>query len=255
MSERYKILVGQPHNGMITDGAARGALNASKNHEAKILWHGGSLLAAGFNHLYCSALNMFNAGEITHFAMLHADISPCSFWLDILVEEMDRLSADFVSTVVPIKDERGLTSTGVGLFGVDWNPVRRFTMSEIMELPETFSISDTSYPEHVLLHNSGCWLADLRNPLFHAEDADGVGIVSFTIRDRILKKADTWEYQVEPEDWYFSRRLYDQNARTFATRKVSVNHVGHSMYPNDRAWGTQKVDEQIRELWEVVDAT
>ena len=252
MSERYRILVGQPHNGTITAGSARGSLNASKNHEAMLLWHGSSLLAAGFNHLYCSALNMFNAGEITHFAMLHADVEPEPYWLDILIAEMDRLGADLVSTVVPIKDERGITSTGVGVFGVDWNPARRFTMTEIMELPETFGIEDTSYPDHVLLHNTGCWVADLRNPLFQEADEDGIGLVHFTIRDRIMKKGDEWVYQVEPEDWYFSRRLYEQGARTFATRKVHVGHMGNSLYPNDRAWGTQVVDEQIRELWEQI---
>jgi hypothetical protein len=210
-------------------------------------------LAAGFNSIYCQALNLAEAGEITHLAFLHGDIAPEDLWIDKLVEEMERVEADFISVVAPIKDVRGLTSTGVGYFGMDWSPLRRFTMSEIMEMPETFSVADTPYPDQVLLHNSGCWLADLRNPLFRAEDANGIGLVYFTINDRILRLQGKWTYHVESEDWFFSRRLHEQDAKTFVTRKIKMAHCGSFEFRNDHAWGLEKVDEQTRELWEQLE--
>jgi hypothetical protein len=246
----YQIALGQPHNGTICYGTAQGMFRASLNHTVRVIHEPSSLLAAGFNSIYCQALNLSESGEITHLAFLHGDIAPEDLWIDKLVDEMDRMQADFMSVIVPIKDVRGLTSTGVGRFGMDWSPLKRFTMSEVMELPETFGIGDTIYPGHVLLHNSGCWIADLRNPLFHTEDASGMGLVYFTINDRIVRNGGKWTYQVEPEDWFFSRRLHEQGAKSFVTRKVTVGHCGYFEYRNDHAWGIHKEDEQTRELWD-----
>jgi len=197
---------------------------------------------------------MADDGEITHLAFLHGDIAPEDLWIDKLVDEMDSLKADFISVVAPIKDLRGLTSTAIGKFGLDWTPYRRLTMEEVMVLPETFSIEDTEYPDDILLHNSGCWLADLRNPLFGEEDASGRGLVYFTINDRIVRKGGKRTYQVEPEDWFFSRRLHEQGARTFATRKVLIEHHGDFAFRNDHAWGVAKVDEQTRDIWDTEHA-
>lgn len=249
----YHIALGQPHNGTICYGTAQGMFRASLNHTVRVVHEASSLLAAGFNAIYCEALSLAENGEITHLAFLHGDISPEDLWIDKLVEEMERVEADFLSVVAPIKDIRGLTSTGVGYFGMDWSPLRRFTMTEIMELPETFSIADTPYTDQVLLHNSGCWLADLRNPLFSVTDEAGTGLVYFTINDRIRKKDGKWHYEVEPEDWFFSRRLHEQGARSFVTRKVRISHCGYFEFRNDHAWGVNKVDEQTRELWEPLE--
>ena len=253
MSERCKILLGHPHNGFITEGAARAMLRPSEKHDVRVLPFGGSLLAAGFNYLLCSALNMYNAGEITHFAFLHADVAPEDGWVDILMQEMNEHQADFVSCVIAIKDGRGLTSTGVGKWGMDWQVKKRFTVKEILDLPPTFSIEDTDFKDDILLHNSGCWLADLRSDVFHQRDGSGQGLVYFTIRDRIDFIDGKYQHHVEPEDWFFSRRLYEQGAKTFATRKVHIDHMGWAAYPNDKAWGLA-VDEQTRELWEPTEA-
>ncbi len=50
---------------------------------------------------------------------------------------MDRVGADVIATVVPIKDNRGLTSTG--LQDPDTLQIRRLTMTEVFRLPVTFS--------------------------------------------------------------------------------------------------------------------
>ena len=251
-SPRYKIFLGLPHSGSVMEGAARGAWLPSKNHEVSVLTHSTSLLAAGFNHLFCTALNKYNAGEITHMAFLHADIHPQDYWLDVLVDEMDRLSADFISVVSPIKDNRGITSTAIGKFGYPWSPIQRLTMRQLMEMPETFDITNTDFPEHVLLHNSGCWLADLRSPVYQQEDENHRNMVFFTIRDRVLKRDNLWQYDVASEDWEFSRRLYEQGAKTYCTRKVALGHIGYCEFRNDHAWGEEEKDEQCRSLWEAI---
>jgi hypothetical protein len=253
MTERYKILLGHPHNGFITEGAARAMLRPSENHDVMVMPFGGSLLAAGFNYLLCQALNMYNEGKITHFAFIHADVAPEDGWLDILVDEMEEKKADFVSCVIAIKDGRGLTSTGVGQWGMEWSPKKRFTIKEVLSLPGTFSIEDTEYPDDILLHNSGLWVADLRTNVFNQYDSAGQALVYFTIRDKIEYVDGKYVHSVEPEDWYFSRRLYEQGARTFATRRVHVDHMGWAAYPNDQVWG-QDVDEATRELWEPASA-
>jgi hypothetical protein len=245
----FNIALGMPHNGTLCYGAAQGMCRASLKHTVRLLPEPSSLLAAGFNAIYAKALTLADAGEITHLAFLHADIAPEDLWIDKLVDEMEERKADFISVVAPIKDLRGLTSTAIGKFGLDWTPYRRLTMDEVLALPETFGIEDTQYPEDVLLHNSGCWLADLRNPLFSVEDAAGQLLVYFTINDRIIRKGEARSVEVEPEDWFFSRRLHEQGARTFATRKVLIGHHGDFEFRNDHVWGLAKVDEQTRQLW------
>lgn len=249
MSERYKILLGHPHNGFITEGAARAMLRPAENHDVLVMPFGGSLLAAGFNYLLCAALNMYNEGKITHLAFLHADVAPADSWLDTFAQEMDEHKADLVSGVIAIKDGRGLTSTGVGQLDLEWAPKKRFTVKEILELPPTFSIADTGYPDDILLHNSGLWLADLRSEVFHQHDSGGRGLVYFTIRDKIEFIDGKYVHNCEPEDWFFSRRLHEQGAKTFATRKVHIDHIGWAAYPNDKAWG-QDTDEAYRHLWD-----
>ena len=73
---------------------------------------GGSLLANSINRLWVQALNERTDHGWTHFAMHHADVQAPAGWVDTLADEMARVGADVISAVVPIKDYRGLTSTG-----------------------------------------------------------------------------------------------------------------------------------------------
>lgn len=196
----------------------------------------GSLLAYGCNQLWCMARAQ---KEADIFMMLHADVVPQQDGLVRMVEEFLALGADVLSAVVPIKNPEGLTSTAIGDPSDEWVPPRRLTMHEVMALPETFC-SDDVEPGKPLLVNTGLMLANLRRPW--VKDA------YFTIRDKIIEVNGELTPLVIPEDWGFSRMVYDAGGAVYATRKVKVQHIGHAAYPNDHAWGASKHDDKHADL-------
>jgi hypothetical protein len=209
-----------------------------------------SLLCNNFNHLWATAIQQVTKREVTHFAMLHSDVGPDIYWVDTLYEELVKHDADVVSAVIPIKDTRGLTSTAI--LGENGWGRRRLTMTEVMALPETFGIEDTvkaglNPDRRPLLVNTGCWICDLRKPMFHELDEEGWYKIHFTIRDGIRRTGDEIQIHLEPEDWYFSRLISEVNpdVRVFATRRVRLNHRGEQDFPNDIEFGNWKVDEDV----------
>jgi hypothetical protein len=190
MTDRPRVYLAIPmYDSWLHRGVLSGILTAtSKNyippdfyHKQPILVrdHSDSMLGNCFNRLWAEALEYRDRGEITHFAMLHTDIAPVVFWLDILVDECERLGADVVSAISPLKSAHGLTSCGIGDHKDRINPLFRFTLKELEEgilaknhpgiyggldiqTPDTFSSADTGYPKHPLTVNTGCWIADLR---------------------------------------------------------------------------------------------
>jgi len=203
-----------------------------------------SFLTKGFNSLWADAINRMSEG-VTHFAMLHGDVVPQHFFLDILYEEMREHDADMVSVVVPIKEASGDTSTAVDDPDCLWTP-HRLSMSEVFSLPETFCEDDVhragiGHPEGCLLLNTGCWLADLRKPwATKANPQTGYLQVHFCVRDAIYKNDQgKWCEAAASEDWNFSRLLAMEGARLFATRKVRVRHFGETSWPNDQVWGIE----------------
>lgn len=233
-------------------GALRGAVWASRKADVAYVNSGRGW--DDMNVLWVDALNDAAAGGCTHFAMLHSDIVPEEGWLDILLTELETHRADLVSAVVPIKDKRGLTSCGIGDVNDPWNPFRRFTMREIMQMPETFTVEDTEHPDRYLLHNTGCWCCDLRNPVFRALDDNGELIAFMNFPLRVVQGPDgQLVHQRESEDWFFSRQLHRLGVRTLSTRKVSLTHQGSMDFPNSEAWGLFKHDEDTRQKWEKVN--
>lgn len=217
--------------------------------------HTHSLLARNFNTLWCHALNQAEFGLVTHFAMLHGDIVPEQNWLDVLFDECERLDAHLVSAVSPIKTEHGLSSTGIDRPWMGGFGARRLSMHELYTMPETFSFDDTvtaglNPNGSALLINTGCWIADLRKPLWWRTNAAGELIFHFTVNDRIIRNSrGDLSNQAESEDWFFSRRLAEHGAKYYCTRKVALSHIGPTRFVNTRAWGTQKVDGlQSRDL-------
>lgn len=192
----------------------------------------GSLLAMGFNRLWARALEQRKTVGITHFLLLHADVVPLDpDWLEQLYREMVTHQAKVLSAVVPLKDDRGLTSTATGGAG----PFRRFSMTDVMALPETFTRPD-------LLVNTGLLLVDLRE--------EWVERICFTIRDSITKHADgTFTARCEPEDWDFSLQARQLGVPVWATRKIKLHHLGTFAYPNYRAWGTVAQDPERAVTW------
>lgn len=213
----------------------------------------GSLLTHVFNRLWCNALNMRDMYKITHFAMLHADVQAEPGWVDKLVAEQQRLKADVVSAVVPLKMTQGLTSTGLGFAGAPRDHAgsregtRKLTLAEIDKLPETFCAADTDEPEKVLLVNTGCWVCDFTKPW--------VENFCFQIFDRIYRCPTLGKYHSETrgEDWNMSYHVHDVGGRVFATKKVKTVHHGSFGYANWPVWGHWTEDKFYLALKEQVE--
>jgi len=168
MPER-KVFLAFPCYGLVHFESVQAAYSACRETPVALYRRSDSRLPFNFNSLWCAALNSRQQHAWTHFAMLHSDVAPEAGWLDTLIGEQERLGVDVVAAVVPIKDGRGLTSTGV------WNPetgqVRRLTMAEVMQLPDTFTaddVADLLQPgkrvrvDMPLMINSGCFVAAWR---------------------------------------------------------------------------------------------
>ena len=244
------VLLGCPHDGTISWGTGQSVWRGSKEHGLLVSGMASpSLLSMGFNSLWADALTRSEAGEITHFAMLHSDIGAGEFWIDTLMRIMEERKCDFVSVINAIKDSRGVTSSGLAIPGKSWNPWRRFTMKQLYLMPPTFDAEDIGHPDFVLLHNTGCWLADLRNPLFHERDEEDNLKLFFRITDRVQKRNGRYKVNVEPEDWFFSRRLHELGAKTCMTREVVTTHLGRQEWTNQEDWGTYTEDSDLIQAW------
>lgn len=198
-----------------------------------------------FQHLWAKVLNRAEAGEITHAAMLHSDCVPWPGWVDVLVSECEALGADMVSVACAMKDGRGLLNCGIGITSNRWGSWRRLTVRELQKLPLTFGLDDLKrldycgdqHDDKVLLHNTGCFVADLRREVFR-RTAYGKLIASFDFPTEIARgDGGKWANRRESEDWHFSRQLHMLGAETYITRKVRLAHQGIKRYGNDGDWG------------------
>jgi len=237
------VYLALPCYGGVEPGALPGLLLATSAARWTLMPYGGSLLAYTFNNLWVGALNSREAQGWTHFAMHHNDIDAEPGWLDTLMDELDRTGADVVSVAVAIKDTRGLCSCGVM---EQSGNIRRLTLRELYQLPETFGIEDIAWaPEgsHLAV-NTGLWVCRFTAPW--------VEKVCFNIADAIVKGDDgTYRAHVLPEDWNFSRWLHQQGLRVRCTRKVTAGHTGKSRFANDRPWGdwSEDLGDGQRQYW------
>ena len=253
---RHKVMVGPPGPNF-SWGCVQGllALTGSK-HDVQLTNSGNGF--DDFNSIWTQALNASEEGKITHLAMLHLDIAPSTkpedgIWLDHLIDELDRLDLDFVSAISPLKDGRGLTSSGIGDPNDPWCPWRRIALRELPSMPETFDASALGYPGYPLLHNSGCWAADLRKPVFHQADKNGECKLHFGFPEKVYRDKLTgkWVHARESEDWFFSRCLHEMGAKSAITRNVKLVHWGKAGYGNWEPWGTMEHDMATAYKWAV----
>lgn len=188
--------------------------------------HGaGSLTGHTFNALLCPALDAFDRGEVTHFAMIHSDVEPFGHWLDTLADVMHETGADLVSAVIPIKDrECWRTSTCVKNADDPWGVATYILPHDRELLPETFGPEDVCGPGQVLCVNTGLFLADLRHPAWSA--FEGFNIVTRIGRDSHGNR----EAQMRPEDWELSRHLHAHGAKVRATWRVRGRHHGSTYW-------------------------
>ena len=236
---KHSIFLALPHYGNIVPDALPSVMLPTQKHiELHLQTNGASLLAHNFNNLWCAALNIREKKKLTHFTMHHADIGGSPGWMDILLEELEKYQADVISVVIPIKDNRGLTSTGIQ--DPDTLQIRRLTMKEVSELPETFRASDVPHPpgrpEPHLMINTGLWLCRFTEPW--------VEEVYFEIRDSIIKTPEgRFIANVLPEDWNFSGWCARKGLKVLATRKVKAVHHGDTAFSNQGTWGDWSTDQ------------
>lgn len=236
-------------------GTTTGNINSTAKHIAQPYQGGlGFSGVIDFNILWTDAHNLYEEGKITHFAMLHGDLTPdpSQRWLDILLDEMDATGSVLISAHSPIKDQRGVTSSGICDPTNPWGAFRRFTQHEVVhKLPKTFTAAQVGYPNKPLLHNTGCWVCDLRHPVFHETNDDGTLKLMFRFPERIKRNAaGQWRHEQESEDWYFSRKLWEAGVtNTVITTKVRLTHHGRMDFRNWTDFGTDKEDEDTADRW------
>jgi hypothetical protein len=215
-----KILVAIPsYDGWRCNGAALFTLGRSP-YDITLMEYKTSLLAKGFNVAWAIALEKRETAGVTHFMLLHADIKPEDpDWFDVLFKEMQRVGADIISAISPIKDSQGVTSTAIETDDL-WVP-RRITIKEALEKPETWT-------DPKLLFNTGMLLMDIRGKWTEG--------TYFTINDRIRHDGKRYVVSAEPEDWFFSRLTRQNGAKAWVTRKVKLRHEGSFDFPNYASW-------------------
>lgn len=248
----YNVIVGLPLGGHVSAHALHqcenSIRNCTKRHEATLIHAAGS--AGNFNDLLGRAFSAALNDGATHFARIDADIEVVDYqpWLDILIGELDWYDLDFIANVVPIKDDRGIVSCGIGRPNDKWHPELRFTTKDVSALPETFSAADVGHPDKYLLHNTGLFVMDLRKPLWFKADADGVLPAFFEFHERLVRRDNQIFHEMESEDWAFSRRLHEIGAKTMATKKIALRHHGEWPFQSNAVWGWEK-DKQTTGTW------
>jgi len=240
-----KILVGLPtydntidaRLGLFLYGARRD--NLSIDVKTRQL----SVLCWCFNHLWAEALNN---KTYDYFLMIHADIVPMAptGWISKMIAEAENAKAHVLSAVAPIKNTDGLTSTALET-AAHMQP-RRLSMTEVMQLPQTFKAGDAAkvfgWSEHAeqrLLVNTGCMLVDLRRK------RDVFETMCFKMIDGMERREGKFVPTFVPEDWDFSRQAIANGLTTAATRAIRLVHRGMADYANDSAWGTMQADMRI----------
>lgn len=230
---------------------------ASRKFNVMTMSQGRGLTSPNCNSLWVSALNArLENPAVKWFAMLHADVAPEAWWLDTLIGEAEKHNADLVSAVVPVKDNRGITSTIIA--NPDWDesilqgtrPARyfgRLTLRQVRHsrFPVTFGINEacdalaqlpddlrvTDAPRHVLLCNTGCMVIRLTANIDWLK-------VFFSVVDGIVIEGGRYRYYDISEDWTFSYRMTLAGGRCMATKAVRVTHFGVGRFGNESAWGT-----------------
>ena len=230
-----KVFLAIPHYGQVCSELISSLFNSAREGSpTRVFLHsrGSSALTFNFNQLWADALNRRDEG-FTHFAMLHSDLSPEPGWIDDLLDELQKHQAAVVSTVIPIKDQRGVTTTAFGKAGTI-EVIKRLTIREARRLPKTFTAAEAGFPENPLLINTGCWICDLRQPW--VDEFPGFTIVDGLYRDPATKKLTAKFFS---EDWYFGLWLAGKGLKVCATTAVKLGHHGNATYRNDFDWGVE----------------
>lgn len=237
------IVLGMPHRGSIRKAATARAFFESTPAQRKRFSMlrvdaSGTILTENFNRIWATMLNTRQTHGATHFVMMHDDVVPKGEWLETLMDELETSGADILSAVIPIKDELGLTSTGISVQDVKQLP-RRLTMTEACELPITFGADEIQENAKLinmhLLINTGLWICKL---------GDWCERICFHTIDWMTKTAEgKYKTRTVPEDWCFSWDASRLGLNVKATRAVNLYHE-EPWWRNDQPWGVWHRDEQ-----------
>lgn len=255
----HKVYLGVPGSGQLCWESAQAAFLCSLKHE--VANEPSMTLGLNFNECWRRALLKGLNGECTHFAMMHTDLQvvedePGYRWIDQLVEEMDKVGCDFLSTPMAIKDIRGVTSSGIGDPSQPWEPWRRFTVAELKEMPVTFNAEMIGYGDKYLCHNEALCLFDMRKPVWYQTHPDGSVKCDFNVVEKITLSGSAWgaggtaTRQQETEDWGFSRKLWKMGVNSYISRRVKTVHFGRIGWSNYEDVGSyRKGDEDSAHRW------
>lgn len=194
-----------------------------ERHQIRVATHSGvnSALTCNFNLAWAAALDGYEDGEVQYFAMQHGDVVPPKYWLGLMHADINAAGVDVLSSVIPIKDDSGKTSTAVDDTGNHWRP-RRIMLKELDTLPPIFEDVHVGGP---LLLNTGLWICKL-GP-WCLGDGDKLPDLYFTVYNEIYKpKVGRRITNFIPEDWDFSRQARLRGARLAASQKLTVGHFG-----------------------------
>lgn len=221
-----RVFVAMPHNQRQVDFSASTAFYHPifKDSELKVSMNdaGGPEVLCNHNVLWAMAIDAYEAGEIDAFALIHADVGAEPGWLDILYREMKAYGADAISAVVPIKDDRGLTSTAVDDTGDSWL-WRRLTLKQIAKMPDTFGDAELGAP---IALNTGLMLVKF-GPWCLEMNVDNTYRHLFRFEHAIRKESNGKRRVLfRPDDWLLSRSFRSAGLKLAATKAVKLNHCG-----------------------------
>src|SRR5262249_19012890 len=162
----------------------------------------------------------------------HSDVEPEPFWIDKLIAEAERHQADVMTAVIPIKNEKGLTSTAISHPTDDCRAFFRMTMSQVRHpgFPTTFD-RDTALDALAalppglrmvaprpanLLCNTGCMVCRLGRPWCDPTKVFFDEISSF------VRINGQWTPIIRSEDWFFSAKAAQHGAKVMATTNLKI---------------------------------
>jgi hypothetical protein len=200
----------------------------------------GSVLPRVFNE----ALGRAVTRGYDRLVMLHADIAAEPGWLPKLLTIQDEYDCDILSSVVAIKDDRTLTSTGIH------TPTEQFRKLSLHEChnccAQTFSVNDPYLQQEqasTLLVNTGLLVMRLDRPWLWKWHG-------FQFRTGIVwgpEQGGTHSAHVHTcsEDWDMSEQLSALDCKIMATSAIRTHHFGNAIYPSHLNQATDAIATNI----------
>ena len=220
MTTQDRVFVGIPtYDEWMHCNTAVGLIHAGKRYSLMIKIVGSSALPFAFNQLWCSGV----LSGSKYFAMIHADVGPDAYWVDTLVDELEKHDADIMSAVIPIKDHSNCYSVAMCHDGQAAH--YRLTADDIVKLPETFSTDDmreVTGQDGWMCANTGLWVCRMDRPW--------VRFPGFQFITGIDWEQEKPVCNFIPEDWDLSQVLHRGGYKVMCTSKVRCTHAGNHVW-------------------------